>query len=83
MDVLFQNSMIQDLEQGEPLFLQGSLGDYYWIILRGSLALFMTDQVQAQAMIAHYRTVSREELLETQELLNGALGNKVNRTQSP
>ena len=77
MDVLFQTITIHELETGEPLFLQGSLGDFYWIILRGSLGLFMTDLVQAQAKISYYRTVPTEELLKTQELLNGALGNQV------
>ena len=81
MDVLFQTITITDLQTGEPLFFQGSLGDFYWIILRGSLSLFVTDDAHAHEKLSHYRAMPTEELIQTQELLDGVLGNQVCKHQ--
>ena len=75
---LFKKTKVRDLQQGEPLFYQGDAPDAFWIVLTGSLSLFVLKNKDEERRIQRqYRTKDLQALCLTQELLTGALGKQV------
>lgn len=80
---LFKKTVVRDLQQGEPLFYQGDSPDAFWIVLSGSLSLFVLKNKDEERQVQRkYRAKDLQALCLTQELLNGALGKEVSSVAS-
>jgi CRP-like cAMP-binding protein len=80
---IMKKTKVRDLQQGQALFYQGEPPDAFWIVLTGSLSLFVLKNKDDERRIQKkYRDKDLQALCLTQELLTGALGKEVGAVAS-
>jgi len=77
LELLFSQVGHRDLSHGEPLFFQGERPDAYWVVLSGTLRLFISSKNEEQAILKVYKHIPCESLIASKELLEGRLGKHI------